>query len=143
MREAFCQSTTYSYRSRKIKCITPRVGEKCNRCRERQLHCSNLVSSPHTQYHGPSQAPITSRPRHVHLQRFHDTGGHDIGTETPPEILREGELCVELLTLYFENYSDVHFMFDRDVFLREFPVDSYPKGIVYAMLALGIRYVVE
>lgn len=83
----------------------------------------------------------SSRTRSVDVKSFHETAGHDIGNETPTEILREGELCVELLSLYFDNFSDIHFLFEREAFLRSFIVDSCHKGIIYAMLALGIRCV--
>lgn len=75
---------------------------------------------------------------------YHQNGGqngHDIGTGSPAEILREGELTYELLLLYFENFSDIHFMFDQDVFLRQFALGEIPKVILYSMMALGIKYV--
>lgn len=65
---------------------------------------------------------------------------YDIGDGTPQEILREYELSREILKLYFDNFSDVHFMFHQETFLQEFGRGGIPKVILYAMLALGIRY---
>lgn len=66
---------------------------------------------------------------------------YDIGDGTPAEILREWELSREILKLYFENFSDVHFMFDEDTFMDDFNRGGVPKIILYALLALGIRFV--
>lgn len=65
--------------------------------------------------------------------------GYDIGTGTPSEILREGELSKELLMLYFSNFSDIHFMFDEERFLREFDLGEIQQVVLYAMMALGIK----
>jgi hypothetical protein len=76
---------------------------------------------------------------------YHQSGGqngHDIGSGTPAEILREGELTHELLLLYFENFCDIHFMFDKDVFLRQYALGEIPKVILYSIMALSIKYVV-
>ncbi len=67
--------------------------------------------------------------------------GNDIGSGTPAEILREGELVHELVLLYFNNFGDVHFMFDKDSFLRQLAMGEASKMILYAMMALGIKQV--
>lgn len=69
------------------------------------------------------------------------TRGYDIGHGTPAEILRENELSQELLVLYFDQFSDIHWMFDRETFLAEFPQGGASKMVLYAMMALAIRLV--
>lgn len=69
------------------------------------------------------------------------TRGYDIGHGTPAEILRENELSQELLVLYFDQFSDIHWMFDRETFLAEFPQGGASKMVLYAMMALAIRSV--
>lgn len=69
------------------------------------------------------------------------TRGYDIGHGTPAEILRENELSQELLILYFDQFSDIHWMFDRETFLVEFPQGGASKMVLYAMMALAIRLV--
>jgi hypothetical protein len=71
---------------------------------------------------------------------MHEIPGLDIGAGTPSEILREGEFTQSLLLLYFSNFSDVHFMFDEELFLRQVVMGQVPKIILYAMMALSIRY---
>jgi hypothetical protein len=44
--------------------------------------------------------------------------------------------------LYFANFSDIHFMFDEERFLREFDLGEIQKVVLYAMMALGIKCVV-
>lgn len=63
----------------------------------------------------------------------------DIGTGTPEEVFREIELLRDLVTRYFTNFSDTHFMFDKECFLRELDVGGVPRVIVYSMMALGVR----
>lgn len=72
-----------------------------------------------------------------------DIPRHDIGGGTPVEILRESELTQELLLLYFDNFSDIHFMFDQETFLRELALGETSKLIIYSILALSIRYVLQ
>ncbi|KAL4874019.1 hypothetical protein BDV12DRAFT_191889 [Aspergillus spectabilis] len=69
-----------------------------------------------------------------------NNSGFDIGTGTPSELLREGELTQTLLLLYFQNFNDIHFMFDQTIFLRRFVLGDVPKILLFAMMALGIRY---
>lgn len=66
---------------------------------------------------------------------------YDIGSGEPAEILREYELCKEIMILYFENFSDVHYMFHQETFLQAYSRCDIPKVILYAVLALGIRYI--
>jgi hypothetical protein len=70
----------------------------------------------------------------------HEIPGLDIGAGRPSEILREGEFTQSLLLLYFSNFSDVHFMFDEELFLRQTVMNQVPHLILYAMMALSIRY---
>lgn len=138
------------HRSRKIKCIATRAGESCERCLERNLRCSyttppgasrrspgpfriNTLSG-----HSPSSTKNSATPG-LRYRLVEPQAGYDIGSGTPPEILRESELVQELLLLYFNNFSDIHFMFDRDSFLRQLAVGEAPKVILYSMMALGIK----
>jgi hypothetical protein len=143
-------------RSRKIKCVVDHLGGKCERCTIRNLRCSYVpekpptpAEHPHSNTGNPRAFPpqsvgTTARgadvaPRSTyHLT--HEISGLDIGTGQPSEILREGEFTQSLLLLYFSNFSDVHFMFDEELFLRQFAVGEVPKIILYAMMALSIRY---
>jgi hypothetical protein len=144
--------------SRKIKCVAQRVGASCARCAERALNCS-YVSTPGTSH--TNRVSIIASPQNYDTPGLQDSityggsgqfpayvyhhsggqNGHDIGSGSPAEILREGELTYELLLLYFENFSDIHFMFDKDVFLRKFVLGEIPKVILYSLMALGVKYV--
>ena len=73
---------------------------------------------------------------------MYQLGGHDIGAGTPREILRENEFTAELIRLYFSNFSDIHYMFDQETFLRQFVIGEAPKVLLFAMMSLGIRYVI-
>ena len=53
--------------------------------------------------------------------------------------LREGGLTKELLRLYFTNFSDIHFLFDEEHFLREFDLGEIRQVVLFAMMALGIK----
>lgn len=70
----------------------------------------------------------------------HELPGLDIGAGRPSEILREGEFTQSLLLLYFSNFADVHFLFDEELFLRHYAVGEIPKIVLYATMALSIRY---
>ncbi|KAM5341876.1 hypothetical protein ACJ41O_014907 [Fusarium nematophilum] len=70
----------------------------------------------------------------------HEIPHLDIGTGHPSDILREAEFVHSLILLYFGNFSDVHFMFEEELFLRQFAVGEVPKVVLYSMMALSIRY---
>lgn len=79
---------------------------------------------------------------HWGLQLSSSNSGLDIGTGTPSELLREAELTRTLLLLYFQNFNDIHFMFDQTIFLRRYVLGDIPKVLLFAIMALGIRWVV-
>ncbi|KAF7557702.1 hypothetical protein G7Z17_g398 [Cylindrodendrum hubeiense] len=68
-----------------------------------------------------------------------ETLGLDFGRGRPEDVLREGEFTHSLMLLYFSNFSDVHFMFDEELFLKDFAVGQVPKIILYSIMALSIR----
>jgi hypothetical protein len=153
-------------RSRKIKCVVEQPGGKCERCTNRSLSCSYVpdkqpsdllpeqprpaAPAPFTRPLQPSQNhqappaatkwPSSSSSQPSSYRLTHEIPGLDIGTGKPSEILREGEFTQSLLLLYFSNFSDVHFLFDEELFLRQFAVGQVPQLILYAMMALSIRY---
>lgn len=63
----------------------------------------------------------------------------DVGYGTPSELIREGELTHSLILLYFDNFSDIHFMFDQVSLLRQYALGTIPKVILFSIMALGIR----
>lgn len=67
------------------------------------------------------------------------TLGLDIGKGRPEDLLREGEFTHSLILLYFSNFSDIHFMFDEELFLADFSTSQIPKIILYSIMALSIR----
>ncbi|KAL3476992.1 hypothetical protein BJX99DRAFT_257894 [Aspergillus californicus] len=77
---------------------------------------------------------------HRGLQLSSSNSGLDVGTGTPGELLRESQLTQTLVLLYFHNFNDIHFMFDQTIFLRRFVLGDVPKMLLYAVMALGIRY---
>ncbi|KAF4455278.1 NAD-P-binding [Fusarium albosuccineum] len=89
---------------------------------------------------GPSHAspPARTTPAAYRLSR--ETLGLDFGRGRPEQILREGEFTHSLILLYFTNFSDIHFMFDEELFLRDFALGQVPKLILYSMMALSIRF---
>jgi hypothetical protein len=154
-------------RSRKIKCIIPRAGAKCERCAARSIPCSNVYIPTHP---GGGLRPQDHHKDFARMRQGHDLPevettlfdrlslalnsiyaiqgesvegsrcGYDIGTGTPSDILREGELSKEILKLYFANFSDVHFFFDEDRFLLEFDLGEVQQVVLFSMMALGIKY---
>ncbi|KAJ3531799.1 hypothetical protein NM208_g8719 [Fusarium decemcellulare] len=86
--------------------------------------------------HVPPRSPTT--PAAYRLSR--ETLGLDFGRGRPEQILREGEFTHSLILLYFTNFSDIHFMFDEELFLRDFALGQVPKLILYSMMALSIRF---
>lgn len=145
-----------SDRTRKVKCFLGPIGQRCERCKSRDLRCSmvSLATSP-GRGHGSSapaipratpssQTGTIAQPEafpHPVLDEMPNTlyARFDIGNGTAAEILREGDLTRRLLVLYFDNFSDIHFMFDQETFLREFALGDVPKATLYTMMALGIR----
>lgn len=122
----------------------------CERCLKQGITCSylpvpNLGFSRRSQEDSPqSQSPLGPHVSQDSIfysihHPIESQLGYDIGNGTAPEILRESELTRDLLELYFENFGDIHFMFDKDLFLRQFALGEAPKILVYSMMALGIK----
>ena len=135
------------------------MGQICDRCVNQNLNCSyvtppgafhqtNTVTAkspgrqnlpvPRDYFQYPEQEPFHGLENDIDEGSF----SYDIGNGTPAEILREADLTRDLLLLYFSNFSDVHFMFDKSSFLRQVALGEIPKAILYAMMALGIKCVV-
>lgn len=120
----------------------------------RNVRCSYLpqVSRP---FQSPSAAQLsqgspnapfangaqTQSPTAYQLNQ--ETPGLDFGRGRPEDVLREGEFTHSLILLYFSNFSDIHFMFDEELFLKDFAVGQVPKLILYPIMALSIRYVLS
>ncbi|KAL2833973.1 hypothetical protein BJY01DRAFT_253301 [Aspergillus pseudoustus] len=134
-------------RKRKVRCSVAETGSKCKRCQTRSLECS-YVHRVNSLGHGTPTEPIRQDPAsseldadiHWGLQLSSSNSGLDIGTGTASELLREGELTQTLLLLYFQNFNDIHFMFDQTIFMRRFVLGDIPKVLLFAIMALGIRY---
>jgi hypothetical protein len=136
--------------SRKVRCITKGTGKCCERCASRQIRCSyvqhvaserppNAAARRETEL--VQHAPLLGTSDSPAVYRLnHDTPVLDISRGRPEDILREGELMQSLLLLYFSNFNDVHFLFDEELFLREYTVGEVPKVILYCIMALSIRY---
>ncbi|BCS30064.1 Zn(II)2Cys6 transcription factor [Aspergillus puulaauensis] len=135
-------------RSRKVRCVPSETGSKCKRCQARNLICSYdqpmTVSSfqRSSRDDAPRSSASSDRDTNAHwgLQLSSSNSGLDIGTGTPSELLREAELTRTLLLLYFQNFNDIHFMFDQTIFLRRYVLGDIPKVLLFAIMALGIRY---
>ncbi|KAL2814386.1 hypothetical protein BDW59DRAFT_154422 [Aspergillus cavernicola] len=135
-------------RERKVRCLLAETGGKCKRCQARNLVCSYVQPSNTFSHLGTasilppqfSALPGHDTDIHMGLQLSSSNSGLDVGTGTPSELLREGELTQTLLLLYFQNFNDIHFMFDQTIFLRRFVLGDIPKVLLFAMMALGIRY---
>lgn len=154
-------------RSRKAKCLFAGIGEKCERCADRDLSCSftnvnaSVGSSPGAHGVGSSRArayqearaqrplqpylpsPVTASGSVYSLLDGHTDavqGNYVIGGGTPGEILREAELSKDIMRLFFDHFSDINFLFDQASFLRSFDLGEIPQVILYPMLALGIRF---
>lgn len=137
--------------------VADQPGGKCERCSVRNLHCSYVPErpaeskpEPHQTTPGfsrplqPNVPPVSARDSVASTQPYyrltHELPGLDIGAGRPSEILREGEFTQSLLLLYFSNFADVHFLFDEELFLRQFALGEIPKVVLYATMALSIRY---
>ncbi|KAM5357739.1 hypothetical protein ACJZ2D_015967 [Fusarium nematophilum] len=143
----------YTCRSSKVRCKVRNVDVGCERCIARRLQCS-YVSKPQrpspldmaskSSWHssGPgssnSSSPIPQSSQNYRLE--HETLGLDFGRGRPEDILREGEFTHSLILLYFSNFSDIHFMFDEELFLADFATSQVPKLILYSITALSIRF---
>ncbi|KAH7152677.1 fungal-specific transcription factor domain-containing protein, partial [Dactylonectria macrodidyma] len=135
-------------RSSKLKCRVKEPDLSCERCLNRNVHCSYLpqASRPARSLPSPQpsqrshnlSAPSAQSPVAYHLNQ--DTHDLDFGRGRPEDILREGEFTHSLILLYFSNFSDVHFMFDEELFLKDYAVGQTPKLILYSMMALSIRF---
>ncbi|CEL05689.1 hypothetical protein ASPCAL06806 [Aspergillus calidoustus] len=132
--------------TRKVRCSMDETGT-CKRCQARNLACS-YVHRVSGFDHGTTTSPTHQDPAPPvpdtgvlsALQLSSSNSGLDIGTGTASEILREGELTQTLLLLYFQNFHDIHSMFDQTIFLRRFALGDIPKVLLFAIMALGIRY---
>lgn len=140
-------------RSRKLKCDARGFGQPCERCKLGELPCSlDLTDSMSRSYRAPEHSSSSQATRKPPVpigpdppipgQTFPLSGTHsafDVGYGSPYEILREGELLQSLILLYFNNFGDVHFMFDQSSFLRQYALGNVPKVVLFSMMALGIR----
>ncbi|RDW74543.1 fungal specific transcription factor domain-containing protein [Aspergillus mulundensis] len=108
----------------------------------RNLACSYAQTTkvPSRQLLRSTASPNADTSVHSGLQLSSNTSGLDVGTGTPAELLREAELTQTLLSLYFQNFNDIHFMFDQTIFLRRYVLGDIPKVLLFAIMALGIRY---
>ncbi|KAG7140393.1 hypothetical protein HYQ45_002815 [Verticillium longisporum] len=122
-----------SCRLRKVRCLSQRPGDKCKRCTSRNTTCSYV----HVPQHYPS--PSSASPQSFYALQ-HETVGLDIGRGRPEEILREAQFAQSLLLLYFSNFGDVHFLFDEEVFLRRYALSEVSEMVLFAMMALSIRF---
>lgn len=68
-----------------------------------------------------------------------DYVGLDISRGRPQEVLRENQLTQSLVQLYFINYSDIHYMLDEEITLRQLTLGELPKILLYAIMSLAIR----
>ncbi|PNH44150.1 hypothetical protein VD0002_g6263 [Verticillium dahliae] len=117
----------------KVRCLSQRPGDKCKRCTSRNTTCSYV----HAPQHYPS--PSSASPQSCYALQ-HETVGLDIGGGRPEEILREAQFAQSLLLLYFSNFGDVHFLFDEEVFLRRYALSEVSEMVLFAMMALSIRF---
>ncbi|EEY17185.1 conserved hypothetical protein [Verticillium alfalfae VaMs.102] len=117
----------------KVRCLSQRPGDKCKRCTSRNTACSYV----HAPQHYPS--PSSASPQSCYALQ-HETVGLDIGRGRPEEILREAQFAQSLLLLYFSNFGDVHFLFDEEVFLRRYALREVSEMVLFAMMALSIRF---
>lgn len=140
--------------SSKLRCKVKEPDISCERCLNRNVRCSYLpqVSRP---FQSPSPAQLsqgspnfpttniaqTQTPAIYQLNQ--ETPGLDFGRGRPEDVLREGEFTHSLILLYFSNFSDMHFMFDEELFLKDFATGQVPKLILYSIMALSIRYVLS
>ncbi|EGY20182.1 uncharacterized protein VDAG_02198 [Verticillium dahliae VdLs.17] len=122
-----------SCRLSKVRCLSQRPGDKCKRCTSRNTTCSYV----HAPQHYPS--PSSASPQSCYALQ-HETVGLDIGGGRPEEILREAQFAQSLLLLYFSNFGDVHFLFDEEVFLRRYALSEVSEMVLFAMMALSIRF---
>ncbi|KAF5008157.1 hypothetical protein FDECE_5551 [Fusarium decemcellulare] len=135
--------------SSKVRCVVKGPSRSCARCIDRNLPCSYAPparkpapDAVHTERATEESNDVSPRnrttPAAYRLSR--ETLGLDFGRGRPEQILREGEFTHSLILLYFTNFSDIHFMFDEELFLRDFALGQVPKLILYSMMALSIRF---
>ncbi|KAH6995148.1 fungal-specific transcription factor domain-containing protein [Ilyonectria destructans] len=138
-------------RSSKLRCKVKEPDISCERCLSRNVRCSYLpqVSRP---FQSPSPAQLSQGSPNFPTansaqaqspavyQLNQETPGLDFGRGRPEDVLREGEFTHSLILLYFSNFSDIHFMFDEELFLKDFAVGQVPKLILYSIMALSIRF---
>ncbi|KAM0429983.1 hypothetical protein ACHAPT_005989 [Fusarium lateritium] len=90
---------------------------------------------------GPESPSMMQGSQNYRMER--GTLGLDVGKGRPEDLLREGEFTHSLILLYFSNFSDIHFMFDEELFLADFATSQIPKVILYSIMALSIRSVLS
>ncbi|RSM12609.1 hypothetical protein CEP52_002329 [Fusarium oligoseptatum] len=142
----------YACRSSKVRCKVQGVETSCQRCVTRQLHCSYIPKShsssrsdviPSSPWESSEQGgfePLPMRQANQDYRMERGTLGLDVGKGRPEDLLREGEFTHSLILLYFSNFSDIHFMFDEELFLADFSTSQIPKVILYSIMALSIRF---
>ncbi|KAM6509721.1 hypothetical protein FALCPG4_017369 [Fusarium falciforme] len=141
----------YACRSSKVRCKVQDGEIGCERCVARKLHCSYapksqsssrsdvIPSSPWAPSEQSVFEPPPMRQANQDYRMERGTLGLDIGKGRPEDLLREGEFTHSLILLYFSNFSDIHFMFDEELFLADFSTSQIPKIILYSIMALSIR----
>ncbi|RSL48140.1 hypothetical protein CEP53_009643 [Fusarium sp. AF-6] len=142
----------YACRSSKVRCKVQGNETSCQRCVMRQLHCSYIPKShsssrsdviPSSPWESSEQSVFEPPPMRQANQDYRmerGTLGLDVGKGRPEDLLREGEFTHSLILLYFSNFSDIHFMFDEELFLADFSTSQIPKVILYSIMALSIRF---
>jgi hypothetical protein len=98
----------------------------------------NAPASPGVQPQTPRAREPSYEEQMIERERIFQ---YDIGSGSPAEVIRETDLVRELIIEYFENYSDIHFLFDQQCFLRDFDLGETPKLVLYAIMALAVRLV--
>ncbi|KAH6695081.1 hypothetical protein F5X68DRAFT_243543 [Plectosphaerella plurivora] len=106
----------------------------CRRCQGRKIACSYVQWAPSPE----SSVSPPAQPQTYSLSR--ETVGLDLGRGRPEEILREAQFTHSLILLYFSNLGDVHFLFDEEVFLRRYALGEVSEVVLFAMMALSIRF---
>lgn len=136
-------------RSSKVRCTVAEGRLGCRRCSQRKTRCSYVPQD--SRRNGPqsreSSQPFrvaqagTNTTRRNEYRLTYDSPVLDIVRGRPQDLLREQEFAHSLLLLYFNHFSDVHFLFDEDLFLRDYAVGQVPEVLLFAIMALAIRYV--
>ncbi|KAH8658183.1 fungal-specific transcription factor domain-containing protein [Xylariales sp. PMI_506] len=134
-------------RASKVRCIVKRPDASCTRCSSRSVPCSYVHRAASLKpekispsWRGDRTASSISQAPPSAYRLSHDTPILDIARGRPEDILRETEFTRSLILLYFSHFSDFHFMFDEELFLRQYLVGEMPEVILYSVMALSIRF---